>query len=281
MLYRALLPLVLFLVAFPSAAQADELLAAAPAGVNLAAGGGWAVWSEPAEDTGWRLVVRAPDGALSRPGVPDFAGPPEVSVGLGQGNDGAVLAVYSRPYRGQLDLFALDLASGGEHRIAGVSQRDADEVLPSISGGHLVFVRRNGPRPGVWSWNGRAAAFRVSSTVATQTAISVSRLAYATSTQVVVRKRSGAPGSLSVLRARSRPRSLVLSLYKASWLEDDGVVAQSDRVAVAAGTTTVRRSIRRLPTGTQSIAIEERDVFLRLGADGLQRIAPQLQFAVG
>lgn len=86
---------------------------------------------------------------------------------------------------------------------------------------------------------------------------------------------------MSVPRAASRRRSLVLSLYRASWLERDSVVAQSARATVSTGTTTVRRSRRTLPSGTQSIATEERDVSLRLGADGLQRIAPRLEFAPG
>lgn len=278
---RALLPLTLLaLAAGPALARADVPLAPAPGGVNLSAGAGWAAWAEPQEDTGWQLVVRAPDGTVSRPAVPGFAGPPEVSVGAGHGRPAPALAVYSRPYHGQQDLYALDLASGKEHRILGVSSRGADETLPSISGGHLAFVRPNGPRPGVWTWNGRRSANRVSPVVAIQTAINISRVAYATPTAVVVRKQAG-DGGMSILRARTRPRSLVLSLYRASWLERDGVVAQSARVSVAAGTTTVRRTRRPLPPATQSIAIEDRDVSLRLGPDGLQRISPRLEFAAG
>lgn len=276
---RCLLASLVSLVAAvsPAVAHADQALDPALDGVNLSAGVGWAAWAEPEEDTGWRIVVRAPGGAVSRPGVPGFAGPPELSVGAGRGRPARALAVYSRPYRGQQDLYALDLASGREHRIAGVSSRGADETLPSISYGHLAFVRPNGPLPGVWTWNGRDAARRASPAVAIQTALNISRVAYATPAHVVVRKQSGR-GAVSVLAAASRPRSLVLSLYRASWLEAGGVVAQSARATVAAGTTTVRRSTRRLPPATQSIAIEERDVSLRLGPDGLQRISPRLEF---
>lgn len=221
--------------------------------------------------------MRAPDGRVSRPDVPGFAGPPEVSIGQGGRPARTALAVYSRPDGGQEDLYALDLATGREQRIAGASSRGADEVLPSLSlRGHLVFARRTGPRRGLFVWTGRGAPRRLTPTVPIQTAASASRVAYATPTRVIVRKLNGR-GAVSTLRATARPRSLVLSLYRASWLERDGVVAQSDRVARAAGTTRVRAA--RIAPATQSIATELRDVTLRLGPDGLQRIAPRLAFA--
>lgn len=266
----------LALAALPCApAAADTPLDAAPGGVNLTAGVGWAAWAQPDEDTGWSIVVRTPDGRVFRPDIPAFAGPPKLSVGRGGRPARAALAVYSRPRGGQEDLYALDLAAGTEHRIAGASSPGADEVLPSLADGHLVFARRTGPRRGLFVWNGRSAPRRVTGTVPIQTAVNISRVAYATPTRVLVRKLNGR-GAVSTLKAAARPRSLVLSLYRASWLEADGVVAQSDRVAVAAGTSRVRTA--SIAPATQSIAIEERDVTLRLGPDGLQRIAPRLAF---
>ena len=130
--------------------------------MNLSAGGGYAVWAQPGEDTGWQLVVRAPDGTVSTPDVPGFASPPDLTGGTGgtggtAGEGRSLLAVYSRPSGGDEDLYALDLRSGREHRVAPVSSAGADEVHPSVQFGRLVFVRRGGSCLGVYVWNGRAA----------------------------------------------------------------------------------------------------------------------------
>ncbi len=274
---RRILALTVAVAAFPTAtAHADQPLDPATGGVNLSAGGGYAVWAEPAEDTGWQLVVRSPDGAVSRPRVPGFAGPPDVSVGTGGGDPRPLMAVYSRSTGSNEDLFALDLLTGREHRVVAVSTARADEAHPSLQYGRLAFVRRGGAKPGVYVWNGRGAARRVTSTAATQTAVSESRVAYATATRVTVRPLSGR-GATSTFRTTARPRSLVLSRYRVGWLQGEGRVMQSDRVT-GGGTDVVRTANRALPPATQSIALESESIGLRLGADGLQRLDPELAF---
>jgi len=84
------------------------------------------------------------------------------------------MAVYSRSTGGNEDLFALDLLTGREHRVVAVSTARADEAHASLQYGRLVFVRGGGAKPSVYVWNGRGAARRVTSTAATQTAVSES-----------------------------------------------------------------------------------------------------------
>lgn len=213
---------------------------------------------------------------MTTPSVPGFAGPPDVSVGTARGAD-RPLAVYSRPSGGNEDLFALDLLTGREHRVVPVSTARADEVLPSLHSGRLVFVRRGGSRPGVYYWNGRGAARRVAIAQPSQTAVSDARVAYATASRIVVRRLSGR-GTASTFRPTTRPRSLLLTRYQVAWLERDGRVVRSDRFT-GEGPRIVRVAQRGLPPATQSIALDDAEkVALRLGPDGLKQIIPLLAF---
>ncbi len=263
-------------------AAADELLSSAPGAVNLAAGGGYAVWAQPNEDTGWHLVVRAPDGAVTTPHVAGFPGPPEASVGTGaaRGVPGRpLLAVYARAKGASSDLYALDLRTGREHLVSAVSTARADELAPSVQYGRLAFVRRGGSRPGVYVWSGRGAARRLSSTVATQTAISEGRVAYATARTVVARPLSGRGGA-SAFPTTSRPRSLVIDRYHVGWLQNGGRVFQSGRLGGSGSVAPfpVRAADRRLAPATQSIALRHEQVALSLDPDGLHRLTPALTF---
>lgn len=263
--------------AAPTTAQADAVVDPAPGAVNVSAGGGYAVWAAPEEDTGWQLVVRAPDGTVTRPAIDDFAGPPDPSVGSGGGTGTRpLLAVYSRRVGGSDDVYALDLATGKEHRVSAISTAGADELAPSVQQGRLAFVRSGGERPGVYVWNGKGAARRISPTVAGQTAINESRVAYATARSVVVRRASDG-GQPHTFTASARPRSIVLTRYRLGWLEDEGVVRLTDRVQVA-GAVAVRTATRTLNPSTQSVAVDGDEISLRLGNDGLQRIDPELTF---
>src|SRR5687767_6351293 len=84
---RTLIPLAAVAAAIgvtPAVASADTLLAKTPAGSqNLTANGGWMVWAQPNQPagSGFRLVVRAPDGTVSTPDIPVFEEVPDPSIG--------------------------------------------------------------------------------------------------------------------------------------------------------------------------------------------------------
>ncbi|MGK2938183.1 MAG: E3 ubiquitin ligase family protein [Solirubrobacteraceae bacterium] len=120
----------------------------------VGAAGGWTAWSEPSGGT-FALVVRAPDGTVSRPAVAPRGVP--FDLDLGTDAAGRVVAAYSRCAREPqrtggtnatapnyatgrtCRLRVLDLATGGE-RSLGKARGTASEVLPSVGGRTVAFV---------------------------------------------------------------------------------------------------------------------------------------------
>src|SRR3954447_18719909 len=182
-------PLVAFaavgaLAASAVSAPADSLVAAAPGARNLTAGGGWMAWAAPGAGGRWRLTVRAPDGTVSTPAIRSFAVPVDPSIGSDSLASPArgLLAVYARCKGSSAvsgcDIWAYDLRSGDERRVAAVSSPKTSETAPSLSRGLWGFVRRGGPRPGVYASTPRGGVRRLSPVVALETAANQTRVAY-------------------------------------------------------------------------------------------------------
>ncbi len=117
--------------------------------------GGWAAWSAFEEGTGYRLVLRNPDGGVGAAPVPPRAVP--FDVDLGPSEDDGVVAAYSRCAQEpdeygaggvllratgrRCDIFRLDLATGQETELEGASTSDFSEFLPSIWRDDVAFAR--------------------------------------------------------------------------------------------------------------------------------------------
>lgn len=255
-----LTPVLAAALLWPAAAQASSAatIVPAPGAVNLAAGGGYLAWAAPEEDTGWRLTVLSPTGTIIQPTIRFFPGPPDAAIGLDAGQQEHPRVVYTRPYRGSEDVYVLDLETGKERRMAAVSSRCYDELTPSIDSGRLIFVRRGGKKDGVYVWDGRGAARRISRASAVQTAVSGSRVAYATSRQVVVRALSGGRRPAVSFPTTLRARSLILGARRAAWLESDGRIVRTDGFRGSSGKPRVSVATRREPA-PQSIAFSDDD----------------------
>ncbi len=261
------------------AALADDVLAPAPGAVNLAAGGGYLAWAAPAEDTGWNLVVRAPDGTVTTP-VAGFAGPPAPAIGSTRNGPQPrrLLVVYARPDAtgNDTDVFQLDLVTGRESRVAALATDRYRETAASVQLGAFTFVRRGGPRNGVHLWSGVRGVRRVSADTPRTTSFNGSRVAYAQGRSVVVRRvsREGRP---LVQRTPSVPRSVQLSRYRVGWLLAGGRVFQTQRFGGSGTTLPVGAAVegtRALPPSTQSIAFEDRRLRLFVDAEGIKRANP-------
>jgi hypothetical protein len=248
----------------------------APGAVNVAAGGGYVVWAQPGEDTGWQLVVRAPDGKVSRPAIRDFAAPPQVSIGSDRyAIDGRrLLAVYGRD---DGDLYAYDLRAGTESHVRGLNSRGYRESAPSIENGNWAFVRSGGARNGLYAASARRGPHRLSTDRPSRTQTNGTRVAYATSRAVVVRRLSGDAGALRFATGEL-PRSVVLTRYRVGWLLSGGRVFQTTRIGGSGGPfrPTVQPAARALPPSTQSLAIERDRIALFTDAAGINRIDPPL-----
>src|SRR5687767_9644435 len=72
------------LAPLPAVASADTLLTPTPAGSqNLTAGGGYMAWAQPNQPagSGFRIVLRAPNGTVTTPNIPVFEEVPDPSIG--------------------------------------------------------------------------------------------------------------------------------------------------------------------------------------------------------
>lgn len=159
--------LVVFALVIPAArAHADAPVApVTPIGAPtpIAAYGGWLAWSEhPAgSSTAYRLVLRSPDGVVSRPPIPTRS--ISFDVDLGPSANGGVVAAYSRcttearqsasptpsdygAGRGCAP-YLLDIATGVERRVVTADAPDASEVWPSPWRGALAFERVYASKP--------------------------------------------------------------------------------------------------------------------------------------
>jgi hypothetical protein len=273
---RALVLAAAALAAVPASASADTLVTPAPGAVNLAAGGGYHAWFAPAEDTGWQLVVRAPDGTVSRPAIDAFTGPTQVSIGSDRFAAGGrrLLAVYSRAG----DIHAYDLRTGTEERVSAVSSRRYRELAPAIQFGRYAFVRREGPRPGVYVQTERGLR-RLSRDLPRDLAFNGTRVAYDRGRSVVVRRVSDRKAL--VFRARMTPRSPQLTRYRVAWLEAGGRVLQTPRFAGSGGPYDVDaadEATRTLSPSAQSLAFRGGELGWYLDGEGLKTIDPRLAF---
>ncbi len=121
---------------------------------------GWLAWSARGSDGLLRLTLRDPQGAISTPPIAGRA--TSFDVDLGPGPDGLV-ATYSRcreevgtsggylpadPDEGRdCDAYLLDVATGAERKLAGVSTGSADETWPTVWRGNVAFVRSYDAKP--------------------------------------------------------------------------------------------------------------------------------------
>jgi hypothetical protein len=250
------------------AASADTLLAPAPGGQNLAAGGGWLAWSAPAEGGGFKLVLRAPDGTVSEPTISRFGAPADPAIGSDRyAADGRrLLVVYSRcsgaSATAGCDVYALNLATGAEEPVRPLASRLYSETAPSISSGAFTFVRRNaGRRQGVWYYRPGHSPRQVSRTLARETAFNGSRVAYSYNSSkgggVIVRRVSGEGGALTATaRNEEVPRSIGITRYQATWLLGSRPW-YTTRFGGSGGphTPQTKQSARTLPATTSSLAI--------------------------
>ncbi|HEV2769220.1 MAG TPA: PQQ-dependent sugar dehydrogenase [Solirubrobacteraceae bacterium] len=151
----------------PPSNQPERPVAQDAGGVGLDAFGGVLAWSafDPAVKA-WRLIVQRGGGTPQPAAIAPR--PVPFDLDLGPGEDGGVVAVYSRCARESLedggggaieyargrgcDVFRLDLAPGGEERrLARASTKEASEFLPSIWKDSVAFARvyeRRGGRRG-------------------------------------------------------------------------------------------------------------------------------------
>ena len=261
--------------AVPAAASADSLITAAPRGENLTSGGGYLVWAAPAEGGGWDLVVRGPDGTVTAPAIPNFRTAPDPAIGSDSTDvrERRLLAVYSRDG----DVFALNLATGAEERVAGASTSAYEEYAPNVSFGRFAFVRRGGRDNGVFTLrDGRLR--KVTSARPRELGFNGSRVAYPSGRNVVIRRVSGG-GRPSIVRTPSPAFSIVLTRYTATWLVRGGHVLRTPRFGGSSDVdrvTSARSASRRLPASTNSIADRRGLPGYALDAEGVKRIDPPL-----
>ncbi len=147
----------LLVLAAPAAAQ-DVARLDRP--TPIAAHGGWLAWSTRGADGLFRLTLRDPQGAVTTPPIAGRA--TSFDVDLGPGLEGLV-ATYSRCREevgspggyvpadydegSGCDVYLLDVASGTELRINGVSTRSADESWPTVWRDQIAFVRSFDSKP--------------------------------------------------------------------------------------------------------------------------------------
>jgi hypothetical protein len=267
-------------LAVAAPASADTLLAAAPGARNVAYGGGYVAWAAPESD-GFRLVVRAPDGAISTPDIPPFASAPDPSIGSTSFAIGGrrLLLLYARQdASGDSDVYAYDLRRGGpERRVTGLSSDRYDESAPSMAFGRYAVVRAGGRVNGVVTGTlARPAVRRLSNAIASETAINASRVAYATRSGVIVRRASGKGRALTI--AAPGAHSLALTRYQAAWLLPNGRLQLTQRFAGSGGPyQLVVRDAPRQPAGITSFATGasfNNAVFV--DAEGVRKAEPPL-----
>lgn len=296
-------------LACAAAARADTLIQPLTGARNLAQGGGfsevlpggqftqnagWLAWAQPADGGRWRLAVRSPQGVTTTPSIPDFGAAPDPNVGTDRfGISGRRLfVVYSRcagtSAIAGCDVYRYDVTAGTEAKVGAVSTAAASETAPSVSSGLWSFVRRGtgASHPGVYVHTPNGGTRRLSSVLARETAMSVSRVAYAYNSSkgggVAVRRLSGEGGVvIATSRRTTVPSSLVATRYKYGWLMPaDGAGATSikwtSRLSGRTTTVTVRSGKRNLPVSTNSITTNESVPDKYLDATGISTLSPPL-----
>jgi hypothetical protein len=260
-------------------AVADSVVADAPGARNLTAAGGWLAWATPGENGQWRLTVRSPDGVTSTPDVPAFDAAPDAALGSyytnrRRGEGKQIVAVYER----EGDIHRLSLRSGRETRVKHISTESHRETQPAIIANRYVFVRRGGPRNGVFVTrrNGRVA--RLSKVVARETEIDT-RVIYTTRSRVYIQRISG-KGRRFVIETDSTPRSPHITRYRAMWLLDGGRTFTTERFAGSGGPYPAprvgREGNRTLPESTSSLGGNAASIGWYLDDEGVKSVSPDL-----
>ena len=126
----------------PAAATAQgapTTLAVEQAPTRVAAWNGVAMWSRFDAATNTYSLVKSVDGGPpTSVGVAPRTGGP-FDIDLGTNRSGATYAVYSRD---DGDIYRLNVATGGETRVARLSSPALDERDPTIMRGEIAFIRR-------------------------------------------------------------------------------------------------------------------------------------------
>ncbi len=161
----AVLPLAAAAALAPTAhAAAGGSLAHVTAPTPIAAYGGWLAWSsqDATQPKLFDLMLRAPDGTVTRPAIAPRTVP--FDVDLGPDVDGGVVAAYSRcttepdpdvsyPVPALYErgagcaVYLLDIASGAERKATTVDAPGASEVWPSPWRGRIAFERIYARKP--------------------------------------------------------------------------------------------------------------------------------------
>ena len=296
------------MTALAPAAQADALIQPLSGARNLAQGGGseevlpggqirqnpgWLAWAQPVEGGRWRLAVRSPQGVTTTPAIPDFGAAPDPTVGSDRfGISGRRLfVVYSRctgtSAIAGCDVYRYDVARGTEAKVTAISTVTASETAPSVRTGLWSFVRRAAarPSPGVYAYTPNGGVRRMSSVLARETAMSVSRVAYAYNSSngggVAIRRLSGEGGVvLATTRERAVPSSLVATRYHYGWLMPAAAgamsVVWSSRLSGSATSVTVQPGKRDLNAGTDSVTTNDRWPDKYLDSSGIWTMSPPL-----
>lgn len=289
----------LLLVAVP--AHADVLETPVERGANLASAAGWQAWSTTAAGGTHRLRLRRPDATVLTPDIRAFGAPVDPAIGTRGGADAIntpasrrLSTVYSRcagpSSLSGCDVYALNLTTLKEEKVAALATRTYSETAPSLTFGNWSVVRRGGgPRPGVYSYAERRGLRRLSPILARETATSQSRVVFSysrppTGFGVQILQSSGEGRALVAATGLDRlPVSLQLTRYRAGWLlprPDVTRVFETQRFAGSGGpfTLTVVEAPRTLPAGVRAASGNASTLFERyLDAEGVKRIDPAIR----
>jgi hypothetical protein len=280
-LTKTLLASAALAAALAPSAFADSQVAAAPGARNLAGAGGYLAWASPTGTGRWKLTVRAPDGTISQPAIPDFTQAPSPKLGSSAqyGTAKRLVAVYTRAG----DVYSLDLATGAESRLARLST-SATETLVAVNQGRYVVVRKDGAGKGVWAYGPSGKGKRLTATVPAQIAMSQSRVASIEGTgsgrKVVIRRLSGRARPMVAGKGLVAPSSLWLTRYRAGWATSNPQVGTrlygTKRFAGSGGPFTLQ--VVRSPWTSTSplfgIALDRSEPAFYLDAQGVQRFDP-------
>lgn len=144
--------LISVVLALPTGSYA-AVIAREDDATSISAYGDAAIWSS-SKGGEYRLRIYA-GGATKTMHVASRTIPFDADLGRDAG--GRIVAVYSRCATEQssffsatgCDVYKLDLATGKERKVRGVSTKSASEYLPTIDGDRIAFVRRYERRPGI------------------------------------------------------------------------------------------------------------------------------------
>lgn len=239
-----LLGLLIAFVALAAPAAADTVVAADPAAQNVTAYGSTAAWSRKAADGRHRLVVRT-RGVSSEANVASSPNP--FDPDLGPTSDNGRIVVYSRcaarsATRG-CDVYAYNVATRVERRLASVSGARTSESAPSYFKGSIAFARRGKGRDGMYVYRPGRGTRRVSSRTPADTDISATRVAWLhrrSQSETSVRlsnytgseQRTVARARVGAGRAGERVTGPTLSRFNVHWA----------RVSPSTGTSRVQRA---------------------------------------